>query len=86
MEVKKCDTKPLRVETLDNSFLTQKCENLTQRNSEFVENDLKGFHKRMSTADPISVIEMVTNGMYNQFNLSKPKFGCKGYNMPNPLL
>lgn len=29
---------------------------------------------------------MVTNGMYNQFNLSRPKFGCKGYNFPNQLL
>jgi hypothetical protein len=58
-------TKPLRVDTLDNSFLTQKCENLTERNIDFVDSDLKGYHKRMSTADPISVIEMVTNGMYN---------------------
>jgi len=70
---------------LENSFLDQRCENLTSRNAEFAEKDLvqNGLHKRQNTADPLSVIEMVTNGMYNQFNLSRPKFGCKGYNFPN---
>jgi hypothetical protein len=69
---------------LENSFLDQKCENLTSRNAEFAE--MQKLHKRQNTADPLSVIEMVTNGMYNQFNLSRPKFGCKGYNFPNQLL
>ena len=52
---------------LENSFLDQRCENLTSRNAEFAQKDVmqKGLHRRQNTADPLSVIEMVTNGMYN---------------------
>ena len=70
-----------------NSFLDQTCEILTNQNIKHAQKEIKeGFHNNFDNRDPVKIMEMVQNGMYNQFNISRPKYGIKGYHMPGPHL
>ena len=69
------------------SFLDQTCEILTSQNIKHAQDEIKkGYHKDYGSRDPVQIMEMVQNGMYNQFNVTRPKYGIKGYHMPGAHL
>jgi len=44
------------------------------------------FRKSVKPTAAPSIFDMISSGMKNQFNLTNPENGIKGYNMPDPNL